>query len=151
LKASYVAASGSIRAREAIAALGLADDDGDRQHEDSGQAVSGAADARLAELTAQMERQLGCHGGPEGLMELRPGAPPRGDIRILSAASERLRARGVNPRANAQIAAALVISPSTVKTHINNIFAKTGITHRAQAVHYAYRNGLTDPGDASQP
>jgi len=45
-------------------------------------------------------------------------------------------------RTNAQIAAALVVSPSTVKTHINNIFAKTGVSDRAQAVHYAYSHGL---------
>ena len=38
-----------------------------------------------------------------------------------------------------------------MKTHINNIFAKTGISDRAQAVRYAYRHGLTDPGDATQP
>jgi DNA-binding NarL/FixJ family response regulator len=49
-------------------------------------------------------------------------------------------------RTNAQIAAALVVSPSTVKTHINNIFAKIGITGRAQAVHYAYTHGFADPG-----
>jgi phage shock protein A len=84
LKASYTAASGSLHVREAIAALGPADDDGDRQHEDSGQAIS-AADVRLAQLTAQMERELGQRGGPEGLMELRPGAPLRSDIRILFA------------------------------------------------------------------
>jgi DNA-binding NarL/FixJ family response regulator len=54
-------------------------------------------------------------------------------------------------RTNPQIAAVLVISPSTVKTHINNIFAKTGVTDRAQAVRYAYRHELTDPGDATQP
>jgi DNA-binding NarL/FixJ family response regulator len=52
-------------------------------------------------------------------------------------------------RTNAQIAAALVVSPSTVKTHINNIFAKTGVTDRAQAVRYAYRHGLADPGHVS--
>jgi DNA-binding NarL/FixJ family response regulator len=46
-------------------------------------------------------------------------------------------------RTNAQIAATLVISPSTVKTHINNIFAKAGISDRAQAVHYAYQHELT--------
>ena len=85
LKASYVAASGSLSARKAIAALGLADDDSDRQDEDSGQPVSRVADARLAELTAQMERELGQQGRPEGLMELRPGAPLRSDIRILFA------------------------------------------------------------------
>jgi hypothetical protein len=85
LKASYIAASGSLRAREAIAALGLADDDGDQQDEDSGQTISRAADARLAELAAQMEQALGQQGGPEGLMELRPGAPLRRDIGILFA------------------------------------------------------------------
>ncbi len=85
LKASYIAASSSLRVREAIAALDLADDDGDRQDEDNSQAISGAADARLAELTAQMEQALGQQGGPEGLMELRPGVPLRGDIRILFA------------------------------------------------------------------
>jgi DNA-binding NarL/FixJ family response regulator len=47
-------------------------------------------------------------------------------------------------RTNAQIAAALVVSPSTVKTHINNIFAKTGVTDRAQAVRYAYHHGLAN-------
>lgn len=85
LKASYIAESGSLRAREAIAALGLADDDSDRQHEGNNQAASEPADARLAEATAQMERELGQQGGPEGLMELRPGAPLRSDIRILFA------------------------------------------------------------------
>ena len=32
-----------------------------------------------------------------------------------------------------------------MKTHINNIFAKTGVTDRAQAVRYAYTHGLADP------
>jgi len=39
-----------------------------------------------------------------------------------------------------------VVSPSTVKTHINNIFAKTGVTDRAQAVRYACHHGLADRG-----
>jgi hypothetical protein len=85
LKASYIAETSSLQATAAIAALGLADDEGDGQDEDSGQPISGAADARLAELTAQMEQALGLQGGPEGLLELRPGAPLRGDIRILFA------------------------------------------------------------------
>ena len=85
LKASYTAASGSLRVREAIAALGLTGDDGDRQDQGSGEASSAAADARLADLTAQMGRELGQQGGPEGLLELRPGAPLRSDIRILFA------------------------------------------------------------------
>jgi hypothetical protein len=84
LKASYVAASSGRRAREAIATLDLAADGGDPQDDDS-QVISGAADAKLAELTAQLERALDQQAGPAGLLELRPGAPLRGDIRIVFA------------------------------------------------------------------
>jgi DNA-binding NarL/FixJ family response regulator len=43
---------------------------------------------------------------------------------------------------NGRIAAELVITEATVKTHVNHIFAKTGARDRAQAVHYAYEHGL---------
>jgi DNA-binding NarL/FixJ family response regulator len=43
---------------------------------------------------------------------------------------------------NAEIAQRLVVSPATVKTHVNHVFAKTGARDRAQAVHYAYTHGL---------
>jgi len=44
---------------------------------------------------------------------------------------------------NSEIAARLHVSMATVKTHINNLFAKTGVRDRAQAVGYAYRHGIT--------
>jgi DNA-binding NarL/FixJ family response regulator len=36
----------------------------------------------------------------------------------------------------------LFVSEGTVKTHIDNLFSKIGARDRAQAVAYAFRNGL---------
>ncbi|WP_406300637.1 LuxR C-terminal-related transcriptional regulator [Embleya sp. NBC_00888] len=46
---------------------------------------------------------------------------------------------------NAGIAAALSIGEATVKTHINNAFAKINARNRTDAVRYADRRGLTRP------
>jgi DNA-binding NarL/FixJ family response regulator len=75
----------------------------------------------------------------DGPRRAAPGAPPDGLTR-REAEVLTLIAQG---RSNAEIAGDLFISEATVKTHINNLFAKANLRDRAQAVTYAFKHGLT--------
>lgn len=83
-----------------------------------------AIQRRLAETVTN--RAVSTEGLPDGL------TPREADVL-------RLIAEG---RSNTEIAGQLVITEATVKTHINNLFAKIGVRDRAQAVTYAFRRGL---------
>ena len=81
-----------------------------------------------------------------------PTAPPDGltdrEVEVLA-----LIASGLS---NHEIAERLFVAETTVKTHVNRIFAKTGSRDRAQAAVYAHRHGLGDgpaaaPGEAVVP
>lgn len=85
-----------------------------------------------------LEQLLGA--GPEGTDG--PGAPGAPQADGLTERETEVLVLVADGLSNQEIAGRLRISTATVKTHINNLFAKTGVRDRAQAVRYAYQHGL---------
>lgn len=74
----------------------------------------------------------------------RPPSPPV--LRALTERERELTALVGEGLSNERIAERLVLSPATVKTHVNRAMAKVGARDRAQLVVFAYETGLVRPG-----
>jgi DNA-binding NarL/FixJ family response regulator len=92
-------------------------------------------------LAPAVTRRLIAHftatGGPPRPPEVFTQLTPR-EIEVL-----RLLAAGLS---NAEIAAALFVAETTVKTHVARLLTKLGLRDRVQAVVFAYRHGIV-PAD----
>ncbi|MFJ4872430.1 response regulator [Streptomyces sp. NPDC088757] len=103
--------------------------------------VVAAGDSLLAPSVARRLVEQYTAGGPR---RAAPVPDPRLDV--LTAREREtllLLARGLS---NAEIAAELVVSDHTVKTHVGNVLAKLGLRDRIQAVICAYETGLVAAG-----
>jgi DNA-binding NarL/FixJ family response regulator len=102
--------------------------------------VVAAGDALIApSITRRLIAQFAHLGGPR--------APTRRKLDELTERETEVLALIAQGLSNAEIAAGLVVSEQTVKTHVGRILMKLGLRDRAQAIVYAYETGLVRAGE----
>lgn len=77
-----------------------------------------------------------------------PGPDERSRLAQLTAREDEVLLLVARSLSNAEIAAELVLSEATVKSHVGRILAKLDLRDRVQIVVFAYENGLITPAQA---
>ncbi|SFC37826.1 response regulator [Streptomyces aidingensis] len=72
-------------------------------------------------------------------------------LRMLTNREREVVAQVARGLSNDEIAARMVISPTTVKTHVSHAMTKLAARDRAQLVVFAYESGLAVPGTRPAP
>jgi DNA-binding NarL/FixJ family response regulator len=80
-----------------------------------------------------------------------PDALASAGVEALTGREREVVALVAHGLSNDEIAAAIVLSPTTVKTHVSRAMTKLGARDRAQLVVFAYQSGLVSPRDTSPP
>ncbi|WP_194906914.1 response regulator [Catenulispora rubra] len=104
-------------------------------------------DALLApSITRRLVEKFAAPGGDPASAPTRTPAIHR-DLAALTPREREILALMGRGLSNTELAARLVLSEATVKTHVAHIFTKLSLRDRAQAVVVAYETGLVAPGD----
>jgi DNA-binding NarL/FixJ family response regulator len=113
---------------------------------DAVRAVAGGHALLAPEVTKRVIERMtaGEARGSATAQQAQPAAP---GLDLLTEREREVLVLVAEGLSNAEVAARLVVSEATVKTHVSNVLAKLHLRDRVQAVVWAHRAGLIPAGE----